>query len=274
MATPSLVAANVHSATISTERSKKSGRPLPSARCTVSETDTAASESKIILVLFAASGIFIYRPGASPKFRFSAATDEQFIDRLQRELVPIAHIAWGVSAREHEDVTVPSDKDTIARMKVEIARLKVKAAASDRLRAEMMRAPWYPVVSVVPVVPDEPSVAGTVGAAFTTYVRYIRGFSYEYSDDFRPDCVPAAQLDANFLYMYMFYNRSKPNCIFPRLVSIVSCTPRFGSNCDYGVVFEHPVSMDEVSLEMRKAFGNLCDSYRIAVRAYLLFSTE
>ena len=74
-------------------------------------------------MLFAASGISIYSPSASPKFRFSAATDEQLIDRLQRELVPLAHIAWGVSAREHEDVTVPSDKDTIARMKVDTARL-------------------------------------------------------------------------------------------------------------------------------------------------------
>lgn len=110
--------------------------------------------------------------------------------------------------------------------------------------------------------------ASRKGKAFSTYDKEVRGFLYECSDDFRPDRVPAVQWDANLLYKYLYHNKWEPDCVFPRIVCIVSCTPRFGSNCDFGVVFEHPVSKAVVQLDMCRAFALVCREYRLAALAF------
>ena len=186
--------------------------------------------------------------------RYSGETNQEVIGLLEQTFGTIAHIKWGV----HEDTA-------------EVTRLKTELAAYQRTVAELMRtnkalthAPGH--------APGHATVANIAGRSFSTYERKIGGISYEFSDDFKPDTVPAHQWDANLLLKYLSKNRREPGCVFPRLVSILSCTPRFDTNCDFGVVFEHPKTREDVTLEMPKAFATLCDKYRLAARAYQTFT--
>lgn len=212
-----------------------------------------------VLVLFAAAGIFVYRlnPLTVQVLRVPGKNDHEIIDKLDRTFVQSAYISWGTPDWIPVDVSVAAaDKATIRRQQIELA-------AARTLIAQLLCAD-----RVSPAVPVMYAPAGC--DSFHTYDRDIRGFIYEFSDDFRPDIAPAAQWDSNLLYRYMYQNKSKPDCIFPRIIRMVSCTPRFGTNCDFGVVFEHPVSKADVAMEMCKAFATVCREYRSVVFAFQL----
>lgn len=209
---------------------------------------TNATGISNILVLFAEEGTFIYKPTAPVKSGYFGNTNKDIISELERVFGPSTHIAWAGDAA----------------MSIENTRLKVEVATLQRQVAALMCANITPQSVAV-------KYTAVVGNSFHTYERHIRGFPYDFSPDFRPDRVPAAQWDAGLLYRYLYENRSKPDCVFPRLINIVSWTPRFDTNCDFGVIFEHPVTMEEVSLDMCKAFATVCKAYRLAAHAYLTF---
>jgi len=232
------------------------------ARWVVNNT---TEESKNIIVLFAKTGTFVYQPATRVKsFQVGGKTERSILDKLGSQFQDgyIAHIKWSVAPP-----TAAESNNTIARLKAELAD-------AHRLINELIhtnRAPEHAPVQA-PAHAAEP--AGVDVATFHTYDREIRGFTYEYSDDFRPDLVPAAKWDANLLYKYMHKNRSNPDAIFPKLLRIISCTPRHDLNCDFGVVFEHPVSKVEVELDMCKAFATVCKTYQKTAYAYQIATSS
>ena len=58
---------------------------------------------------------------------------------------------------------------------------------------------------------------------------------------------------------------------FPNIVRIVSRTQRYETNCDYGVIFEHPVTKEEVFMEMKKAFASLHTDFAFFAITYEKF---
>ena len=210
----------------------------------------ASEASETIFVLFAAQGITIYRTSVVQTkgvIRVCGGTDGEILLRMEAQFGRIAHVAWGV-AYESRIVTP----------------LKVELAASVRLNVEFSGTGRAEVHALVV---REPFARDAV-RSFSTYDREIRGISYEFSDDFRPDLASAAHWDANLLYKYLNKNKLERDCIFPRIVHIINHTPRFDTNCDFHVVFEHPKTGEEVFLEMCRAFAMVCDEYRKVAREY------
>jgi hypothetical protein len=226
----------------------------------------------VVLVLFAASGVLMYKlVNVQPVIRVTGATELDIIDKLNESLSPIACLSWPSSytpfTDEHGSPAEvnglnPTDISVVEEVKHTIMKQQVELNVARKLIAQLMHTPDSH--NDVPVI--------IPGDGFTTYDREIRGFMYEFSDDFRPDRVCATKWDANLLYKYLYKNKSDPHCVFPRIVRFVSCTPRYGSNCDFGVLFEHPVSKALVHMEMCKAFALVCTEYRVAAFAYESFA--
>lgn len=220
----------------------------------------APEASDTIFVLFAAQGITIYRTSVvqtKGAIRVWGGTDGEILLHMEAQFGRIAHVAWGVAKTEREDAVIADESRIVTRLKVELAasvRLNVELSGTGR-------------ADVHALVVKEPFARDAV-RSFSTYDREIRGISYEFSDDFRPDLVSAAHWDANLLYRYLNTNKWERDCIFPRIVDIINHTPRFDTNCDFGVVFEHPKTGEEVFLDMCRAFAMVCDEYRKVAREY------
>lgn len=221
-----------------------------------------------ILVLFAEKGTFIYIPNALKVhvLRVPGTTHDEIIHKLDQTFERFAYIAWSTDIPIPRHIQRPAvvetdDKQTIRKQHAELA---------------IARKIIGQLICTNPATPHAPPTNHGLNApstgtnTFHKYYREIRGFTYEFSDDFRPDTVPATHWESNLLFKYMVKNKSDPACIFPLIRRIVSCTPRYGNNCDYGVVFEHPVSKASVTLDMCKAFATVCSEYRATVFAFQL----
>jgi hypothetical protein len=248
----------VHSATITSDN--VGGKYA--ARWVIRSNEAGQAQMNILL-LFAHSDTFIYKPNSLKVrvLRFSGNKHDDIIHKLDDKFNRVANISWSVSIPRH--ISKPGTTDDKQIIRQQHAAL----TASKKLIGELMSTKSAPPAAQVTQV-TQVTHTPAEGAAFHKYYREIRGFTHEFSDDFRPDSVPATQWDSNLLYKYMYHNKSKPECIFPRILRINSCTPRYGNYCDYGVVFEHPISKTCVTLEMCKAFSSVCLEYRTAVSAF------
>ena len=266
---------DVHSATIADEKGRKR---------VAQWSDTPRK----IRVLFTPQGIFVYQPTKrmQGKNRVRGETDIDILKKL-REHNLIALIKWSDA---HEDASsmetnpavllqIEIDagvrlKDELASAKAEVLALKAKVLASkvelvnaQRHIARLMQPTHAPAVLANVHTP----VTTNTVKSFTVYTKVLGGFPRDYSDDFRPDIAPAHEWEADFLYGYLRENYHRPECIFPNIVRIVSRTQRYGTNCDYGVIFEHPVTKEEVFMEMKKAFAPLHKDYAYFANIYEKF---
>ena len=273
-----LASADVHSATIINEKGRKRMAKWSGA-------------SRHIRVLFAHQGTFVYKPDDKMQSTTRVRGDSDFdvIEKLRGQN-QIALIAW--SAEEDNDEpfveTNPSNllkneiaasallKEEIASLKAEILSVKADARSAkvDLATAHRHIARLMQPAPVVPANANLPSTANSV-KSFTVYTKVIGGFTRSFSDDFRPDTAPANDWEAQFLHGYLNANSHLPDCIFPNIIRIESRTQRYGENCDYGVIFEHPVTKGEVPcLQMKKAFRNFNKQYREMAGIYETFVLE
>lgn len=271
-----LASADVHSATIIHEKGRKR----------VAKWSRA---SRHIRVLFSQQGTFVYKPNDKMQCttRVRGDSDFEVIEKLRGQN-QIALIAWS----EEEDGDEPFVETNPSNLlKIEIAAAALLKEENASLKAELLSVKADArsgkvdlanahrhiarLMQPAPVVPANlPSTANSV-KSFTVYTKVIGGFTRSFSDDFRPDTAPANDWEAQFLHGYFTANSHLPDCIFPNIIRIESRTQRYGENCDYGVIFEHPVTNEEVPcLQMKKAFRNFNKQYRELAGIYETFVLE
>jgi len=232
-----------------------------------------SKQSRTIKVLFASTGTYIYRPHQRMRgtHRVRGATDILIIEKL-REHNEIAHIEW---SNAHEDA--PMETDPVIALQIEVAELKQQlATVKARLTAEKEKhayAQRHIARLISPAVRTNlhTPVTHNAGKSFTTYMRKIGGLDYEYSDDFKPDIAPAHEWKGNehLLFGYMKANKYGPECIFPHILKFEGRDQREALNCDYDVIFEHPVTKEMVPvMKMKKAFRSLHRDYNYLAHIY------
>lgn len=241
---------DVHSTTISDE--KDHGR--------IAKWSAAP---KKIRVLFTSRGTFVYQPPERmrERNRVRGGTDTIILGKLSEHNL-IAHVKWADNDEDAPDTgQVIELKAIIARQKNELLAAKVEAVNAQRYIARLMQSTNAPM--------HTPVRTNTV-KSFTTYTKKIGEVEYEYSDDFRPDIAPAHEWKAEFLFGYLNKNQNHPECIFPYLISVVDYTPRYDTNCDYGVIFEHPITKEAIRppIFMKKAFRNFHRDYAYKADAF------
>jgi len=223
-----------------------------------------SNKSKKHKVLFASTGIYVYAPTASMqgRNRIRGGTDVNILDTLgdQNE---IAHIEWDEAHDDAEPVPVILLQIEVAKLKHQLAAVKAKLTIENKKNADAQRIIARLISPAVRTNLHTP-VTHNAGKSFTTFMRKNQGIDYEYSNDFRPDVAPAHEWKGNehLLFGYMNTNRYDPECIFPHIIEFTGRDQREALNCDYDVIFEHPVTKEKVPvMKMKKAFRSLHRDY-------------